>query len=78
MKELNKIAVFNAAHKLKVDLVNVFDASNVIVKPVDRYEGRVKVLDLEFYGNSGFLAEQTLLFTLKNVYNGITYESFLK
>lgn len=78
MEELNKVAVFKAAHKLKIDLVNAFDASNVFVKPVDRYEGRVKVLDLEFYGSNGFLAEQTLLFTLKNVYNGITYESFLK
>ena len=78
MEEINKIVVFEAVHKLKTDLANVFCDSNVIVKPVDRYEGRVKVLDLEFYGNSGFLAEQTLLFTLKNVYNGITYESFLK
>lgn len=78
MEELNKVAVFKAAHKLKIDLVNAFDASNVFVKPVDRYEGRVKVLDLEFYGNSGALTKQTLLFTLKNIYKGITEESFLE
>jgi hypothetical protein len=78
MKIPNKIAVFDAAYVLKRDLADVFNASNVIVKPIDRYEGRVKVLDLEFYGNSGSLAKQTLLFTLKNVYKGITEESFLE
>lgn len=78
MAELNKLDVFTAAYKLKSELAIIFNNSNVTVKPVDRYEGRVKVLDLEFYGNSGSLAKQTLLFTLKNVYKGITEESFLE
>lgn len=78
MAELNKLDVFTAAYKLKSELAIIFNNSNVTVKPVDRYEGRVKVLDLKFYGNNGTLTEQTLLFTLKDVYNGITGESFLE